>query len=162
MGAPNGYSGIRTFLLSSPPLLGRFHPQLLYSRPCDRACHGAKWGGLGCHLSLTNDGTFWLILLLDVFFFFFLGGMGDVSKSFFLPLIKSKELVKINECSFVNKDKKQLKTLRCQWMDISRPSWKYKLYTLAAWCGVGNTKTSSTSYKVTRIWPYMTPMTQCQ
>ena len=124
--APNGskwvFGIIRTFLLSSPQLLGRFHPQLLYSRPCDRACHGAKWVVWGCHLSLTNDGTFWLILLLDVFFFF-LGGM--FLNVFFFAIAQ-----------------------------IKRACVKYKLYMLAAWCcDVGNTKTSSTSYKVTRIWP---------
>lgn len=37
---------------------------------------------------------------------------------------------------------------------IKRACVKYKLYMLAAWCcDVGNAKTSSTSYKVTRIWP---------
>lgn len=117
----------------------------------------SEMGGLGCHLSLTNDGTF-----LDWFccwmFFFFLGGMGDVSKCFFCCHCSNSKVlcVKINECSLVNEDKKHLRLWDAsEWTSLdTRPTWKYKLHMLAAWCcDVGNTKTSSTSYKVTRIWP---------
>lgn len=81
----------------------------------------SEMGGLGCHLSLTNDGTF-----LDWFccwmFFFFLGGMGDVSKCFFLlPLLKFKSALCEDKWMFPCQWRQEaFKTLRCQWMDISR------------------------------------------
>ena len=80
------------------------------------------------HVTEPATEPWWDILIESaVGCFFFFWGMFLTVFLFAIATTK-RACVKINECSFLNQNKKHLRLWDAQWMHISRPAWKYKLY----------------------------------